>query len=106
MNANTPKNWHQVGYEINEWVDIVDEYAIVSSITISNNSVLNASVEIRVDGVGAGIVSILPQTVIEPKTGYAINLKSIVIEAGQRLQVYSDTIGVDFFCSGIIETLD
>lgn len=96
--AITTRNWALTTYNNAVWVDLVTGLATVASLNVANNDLVNPiDVSLRLSG---GCV-LLPPTTIEPGGSYCVDIKSINVMAGERLQVLCTAAGINVLASGI-----
>lgn len=96
------KNYTLNSYTNSTWTDLVTEAAIIASVVIANTDASNViTFEIRIDdGAGTEVARIVPPSEIEQNTSQTLDMRSIVVEAGQRIQVKAGTAGLHFTASG------
>lgn len=100
--ALASKNWTLNSYTNSTWTDLVAEPAIVASVIISNTSVGNINVSLRMEDAAASLAVILPPAVIGPDESYTFDCRSLGITGTQALQIWADAAGAEFFASGAV----
>lgn len=99
----TPKNWPVGTYTDATWTTVVNELAILSSISISNNDpAVDIEVELRLVDTTAGNITILPPSVIGYNESYTVDLRSIAVTAGQTVEVKCAVQGINVLVSGVV----
>jgi hypothetical protein len=96
------KNWVLTSYTNDAWTTIVDEAAVVASILMANTSDANTpTVELRLDdGAGTEVSRILPPSEFVANELQTLDIRSLVVEDGQRLQAKASAAGMHFTASG------
>ncbi|AUR99035.1 hypothetical protein NVP1261O_31 [Vibrio phage 1.261.O._10N.286.51.A7] len=98
----TPTNWHVSAYTTDEWTDIIIDKAMVATFILSNTTgtPLNVSVQLT-DHLGVKLATICPLMTIEHSE--VIDVRSLNVLVGQKVQVKADTQGAEFLISGLVE---
>ena len=96
------KNYTLNSYTNDTWTDLVTEAAILTAVVIANTDGANTiTFEIRLDdGAGTELSRVLPPSAIGSNASQTLDLRSVVVEAGQRLQVKAGAAGLHFTASG------
>lgn len=101
----TPKNWSLNSYTNAEWTPLVDEPAVVASMTVCNITGAAVNIEVRVYDTSGEVAraTILPTAALAAGSAVALDLKSLVLTADQELQVRMDAAGAEWFASGAVQ---
>jgi len=103
--AVTPKSWKLNTYTAATWTDLVAGTAAgesVKAVNIANLNVGTANVSIRVaTSGGTSEATILPTTAFATGTAQQLDVDCLNLTASQKLQIYGDVTGVEFYASGV-----
>lgn len=99
------KSWKLNTYTPATWTDLIAGTSAgesVKSINIANLAAGNAIVKIRVaTSGGTSEATILPITSFATGIAQVLNLDTLNLVASQKLQIYVDVAGVEFYASGV-----
>jgi len=98
------KNWTLNTYANAAWSDLVSEEAILATILIANTDLVNpVVVGIQIaDGTDASLAVIVPGKTLAAGESVTIDIRSINLITGQKLQVQADAAGANFLASGVV----
>ena len=96
------KNYTLNSYTNDTWTTLVDEAAIIASIVIANtDGSATITFEVRLDdGASTEVARILPPSTIDANVSQTLDLRSVVVGSGQRLQVKANAASLHFTASG------
>ena len=99
------KNYMVNSYTNDTWTDLVSDASIIASVIIANTDPANTiTFEMRIDnGAGTELARLIPPSTIDLNVSQTLDLRAVVIETGQRLQVKALAAGLHFTANG--ETL-
>lgn len=101
--ALTAANWTLDSYTVATWTDLLTDVSTVATLVMANTAVSPAEVQIRLtDNTPAKLTTILPAYTLAAGTSEVLDLRSINVEANQRIQIQVDIAGVEFLASGVI----
>ena len=95
------KHWTLKTYTVATWTDLVAEPGIVAALVVCNTGAAAVAVQVRLtDGAGVETAMLVPLTTVEGNTSRAVDLRSVALQAGTKLQVYAAAAGIHFTASG------
>jgi hypothetical protein len=107
MNPNSAKNWTLSSYTNDTWTDLVDEPAIVSTISIANTTAGPITAELRLsDGDNNNLAVIVPANSLVGYDAFIVDIKSIPVTGGQTIQAKGSAPGLNFLAGGAVEAIE
>jgi len=104
MNPNSAKPWTLSSYTNDTWTDLVDEPAIVATLSIANTVSTPVNVEVRLsDGDNNNLAVIVPQNELVGYDAFILDIKSIPVTGAMTIQVKASAAGVNFLAGGAVE---
>ena len=95
----TPKSWKAINPGSTDWVDFVADVGIVSSVLLANANLTDAiNVTLRL---ATGAI-ILPLTSLAAGSSQSLNMRSLVIVTGDKLQIQASASGINAIASGAV----
>lgn len=99
--ARTAKHWPIKTYAALTWTDLVAEPGIVAALVVANTGAAAVAVSVRLtNGAGVETAVLVPLTTVAGNTSQAVDLRSVSLQAGTKLQVYAAAAGIHFTASG------
>ena len=102
MTVYAPANWTEKTYSTNAWFDLVPEECIVNSLVIcSTQMVAEVSVRLYSSTLSSVLCSIVVDFEIGAGDSFSLDLRSLVVGKGQRIQCKASEDDVQFVASGV-----
>lgn len=95
------KHWTLKSYTNGAWTDLVAEPGVVAAILVCNTGAAGIAVAARLtDGAGTETARLLPTTTVAGNIAQTLDLRSLSMPAGTKLQVQAAAAGVHFIATG------
>ena len=93
-------NWTLNSYTNSTWTDLVAEPAILSTLIVTNTSGSSVVFSVRVEDSGTPLATIISNSTLTSNEASVIDTRSLVLTGTQKLQIFVDAAGAEFYTSG------
>lgn len=101
--ALSRKNWTLNSYTNDQWTDFVVEECTIASMVICNTSEDEAHVSMRLaDASNNSLATIMSNKPVTANEAITVDIRSLNVIVGQKLQVQANVAGVEITASGVI----